>query len=436
MKLNLSIRIKFTLVLLISSLLALFAGGVIAQAILVRQFSDIVSRQSFQRFHTEITAYLETYGSWEQAQQKESFEAFEKRRQHLLPSPLPNTLGIPKAQASESFDSPSASSQPLIGFALADPSGRILMGTNRLQPGTIAPSSLQKRGKPIVLKGKMIALALPNSQPDLHNLSAGYLNAMRIALISAAFTAGLFALFFGLVIGSRVNGRLSRLAFAIKEMRAGNLYQRVEEKSGDEIGLLANTFNQMSAELAEAHAALQKSNLQIRSQAKQLKELSIRDDLTGLYNRRYANQEGTRLFETAIKNSEPLSIVMGDIDFFKEINDGYSHAIGDDVLRQIADFFHNDARSSDILARYGGEEFVLILPQTPVLSAAALCERLRKKIEQHPWTELAPDLYVTISFGLCDDTSCGSFEKQLEMADDKLREAKLDGRNLVCFDIA
>jgi diguanylate cyclase (GGDEF)-like protein len=217
-------------------------------------------------------------------------------------------------------------------------------------------------------------------------------------------------------------------------MQEGNLYQRVNDTSGDEIGMLANAFNQMSSELAEMHDALHKSNLQISKQAKQLKELSIRDDLTGLYNRRHANQEGTRLFEAAIKNSEPLSVVMGDIDFFKKINDDNSHATGDEVLRRIAMIFQKEARGSDILARYGGEEFVLILPHTPVQSAVVLCERLRKKIEHHSWKELVPDLDVTISFGICDDTTCDSFETQLEMADDKLREAKLSGRNRVCFD--
>jgi len=436
MKLNLSLRTKFTLVLLTSSLLSLFAAGIIARAILLHEFSDIMMHQSFQRFHTEMTVYLETYGSWENAQGQESFEAFEQRRKNLFDSPMSEHSTQITTPVPGTLLSPPTKPLSFFRFALADPDGKILMGNTHLKKGAIASKQLRDIGKPILLNGKVVALALPSSQPNLNDLDIGYLKAMRLALIAAGFTAGLLALFFGLIIGNRVNGRLSRLTFAIKEMQAGNLYQRVEENSGDEIGLLANTFNQMSAELAEMHDALQKSNLQIKNQANKLKELTIRDDLTGLYNRRHANKEGARIYEEAIQKSQPLTVAMGDVDFFKEINDGYSHAIGDEVLRQIANFFHKDARSSDILARYGGEEFVLILPRTPVLSAATLCERLRKKIEQYPWNELAPNLYVTISFGLCDDTSYGSFEKQLEIADDKLREAKLDGRNLVCFDIS
>jgi diguanylate cyclase (GGDEF)-like protein len=434
MKLTFSLRKKFTLVLLLSSLLSLFAAGLIARAILLHEFSDIVMHQSFQRFHTEMTVYFETYGSWKNAQQKESFEDFEQRRRNLFDSPMPRRLTLSAAPVPGELFSPPPKPQPPFRFAVTDPSGKILMGNNRLRTGTVAPEQLQKMGTPILLDGKVVALTLPNSQPNLNNLDLGYLKAMRLALMAAAFTAGLLALFFGLVIGSRVNGRLSRLTMAIKAMQEGNLYQRVNDTSGDEIGMLANAFNQMSSELAEMHDALHKSNLQISKQAKQLKELSIRDDLTGLYNRRHANQEGTRLFEAAIKNSEPLSVVMGDIDFFKKINDDNSHATGDEVLRRIAMIFQKEARGSDILARYGGEEFVLILPHTPVQSAVVLCERLRKKIEHHSWKELVPDLDVTISFGICDDTTCDSFETQLEMADDKLREAKLSGRNRVCFD--
>jgi diguanylate cyclase (GGDEF)-like protein len=381
-----------------------------------------------------MTIYLETYGSWKKAQQQESFQAFEERRRNLFGSPMPNHAMLSAAPLPENFLLPPPKRRPPFRFAVADPGGRILMGNNLLKTGTVASQKLRGMGTPILLKGKVVALALPSLQPDLNDLDMGYLRAMRLALMAAAFTAFLFALFFGLIIGSRLNGRLSRLTVAIKAMQEGNLYQRVDESSGDEIGMLAATFNQMSSQLAQMHETLHKSNLQISCQAKQLRELSIRDDLTGLYNRRHANQEGTRLFETAIKNSEPLSVVMGDIDFFKEINDGNSHATGDEVLRQIAMIFQQEARCGDILARYGGEEFVLILPQTPVQSAAVLCERLRRKIEQHSWNELASNLAVTISFGICDDTTCESFEAQLEKADDKLREAKRNGRNRVCFD--
>jgi len=409
MKLTFSLRTKFTFVLLISSLLSLFAAGFIARTILLRQFSDIVMHQSFQRFHTEMTIYLETYGSWEKAQQKESFEAFEKRRRNLFGSPMPNKVKLSATPLPENLLPPLSRQRPSFRFAVADPGGKILMGNDLLKPGTVAPAKLRDMSTPIVLKGKVVALALPNLHPDLNDLDLGYLQAMRLALMAAAFTAALFALFFGLVIGSRINGRLSRLTAAIKAMQEGDLHQRVEERSGDEIGMLANTFNQMSSQLAQMHESLHKSNLQISSQAKQLRELSIHDDLTGLYNRRHANQEGTRLFETAIKHSEPLSVVMGDIDFFKEINDGNSHATGDEVLRQIAMIFQQEARSGDLLARYGGEEFVLILPHTPVQAAAVLCERLRRKIEQHSWNELASNLAVTISFGICNDTTCEIF---------------------------
>jgi diguanylate cyclase (GGDEF)-like protein len=434
MKLNLSLRTKFTIVLLLSSLLSLLVAGIITKTILLHEFSDIVAHQSFQRFHTEITIYLETYGSWKKAQEKESFKAFENRRRHLLGSPMPMLLTSQLAPNAAPEFFPATTLQSPFRFALADLHGKILMGNSHLKEGTVAPKKLRSLGKPVLLKGKPVALALPDSQPNLNDLDLGFIRAMQQAFITAGFIAVLLALFLGLVIGSRVNGRLRRLTLAIKSMQAGNLHQRVEERSGDEIGILANAFNQMSSELAQMHDALHKSNLQIKTQAKQLKELSIRDELTGLFNRRHSDEEGARLFEKCIQNSTPLTVVMADIDFFKKINDDFSHAMGDEVLRQIAELLQDHAREGDILARYGGEEFVLILPETPLQTAVEFCEDLRVKIEEHAWDAIHPDLQVTISFGLCDDTSCGNFETQLDKADDKLHDAKLHGRNTVHFD--
>jgi diguanylate cyclase (GGDEF)-like protein len=86
------------------------------------------------------------------------------------------------------------------------------------------------------------------------------------------------------------------------------------------------------------------------------------------------------------------------------------------------------------LARYGGEEFVLLLPQTSLDSAVILCEKLRKQIEAYPWHEIHADLHVTMSFGMSSDTSQGSLEKQLAIADNKLYEAKFNGRNCLAHE--
>jgi diguanylate cyclase (GGDEF)-like protein len=176
---------------------------------------------------------------------------------------------------------------------------------------------------------------------------------------------------------------------------------------------------------------LQRSNLQIRQQAAQLQELSIRDALTGLYNRRHFDEQGTHLLLEARRYGRPLSVMIGDIDFFKKINDHFSHATGDEVLRRISDLLQENTRGSDVLARYGGEEFVILFPQTPQPAACALCEKLRSLIETYPWWEVDEELHVTMSMGVAGDQAGDSFEKLLVVADAQLYQAKANGRNRV-----
>jgi len=111
----------------------------------------------------------------------------------------------------------------------------------------------------------------------------------------------------------------------------------------------------MSKELAASHD-------RIRSQALLLKELSIRDELTGLLNRRHFDEQAATLFAQAVRYKQPLTVVMCDLDRFKQINDRFSHAAGDVVLRHVAEILHSDTRASDVVARYGGEEFVILFP--------------------------------------------------------------------------
>jgi diguanylate cyclase (GGDEF)-like protein len=154
--------------------------------------------------------------------------------------------------------------------------------------------------------------------------------------------------------------------------------------------------------------------------------------LTGLYNRRHFDEHVARTFAQAERYGHPLTVMIGDIDFFKRINDGFSHAVGDAVLCQVARILQDNTRESDVVARYGGEEFVIALAETPLSQATNLCEKLRAKVEAHPWNDIAPELRVTMSMGLCDDLGLGSLEKMVAYADTKLYQAKTGGRNRVC----
>ena len=188
----------------------------------------------------------------------------------------------------------------------------------------------------------------------------------------------------------------------------------------------------MSDTLTANHKALEESREQIQQQAERLRELSVRDALTGLYNRRYFDEQGAQLFERAVRYQRPLVVMIGDIDHFKKINDTWSHAMGDDVLRRIGEILTSKVRGSDLVARYGGEEFVVAFPETSLTQAAATCEALRQRIESYPWESLHPHLKVTISIGLCADTSVKDIHAMVEIADSYLYKAKQSGRNLVC----
>lgn len=163
-------------------------------------------------------------------------------------------------------------------------------------------------------------------------------------------------------------------------------------------------------------------------------QISIRDSLTGLYSRRY--------FDAALEQAEmartrrPLSLLMIDIDFFKQYNDTYGHPAGDDCLRQVAACLQDGARSSDIVARYGGEEFAIILPDTDVNEAQQIAERLRKAVmAQGIPAAVPPDRpVVTVSVGLgCrrSETRETAPATLISEADCALYDAKRQGRNQV-----
>ncbi|CAD5981059.1 Response regulator PleD [Planktothrix tepida] len=159
--------------------------------------------------------------------------------------------------------------------------------------------------------------------------------------------------------------------------------------------------------------------------------LSIRDPLTGLFNRRYQEKSLDRHLKYAQEHQQVLSVIMIDIDYFKRFNDKWGHQVGDVVLQEISQFLIDNIRQSDIACRYGGEELMLILPRTSLEEAKNLAEKLRSgverlRIEKHDafWEKL------TISLGIASFPVHGLSSLQLtESADAALYEAKAKGRN-------
>jgi diguanylate cyclase (GGDEF)-like protein len=166
-------------------------------------------------------------------------------------------------------------------------------------------------------------------------------------------------------------------------------------------------------------------------QAAELERLSREDSLTGLRNRRDLDERLPLEWERARRFKHPLTIALADIDSFKRINDTYSHAVGDVVLRTVAQIILDSTRKVDIVARYGGEEIVLMLVETPLDGARTVCESIRKSIELFDWTAIAPGLSVTISIGLAAGDASASAAATMASADAQLYVAKRTGRNRV-----
>jgi diguanylate cyclase (GGDEF)-like protein len=174
-------------------------------------------------------------------------------------------------------------------------------------------------------------------------------------------------------------------------------------------------------------------------------EVSLKDELTGTYNRRYFNDRFARELNRAERYRHPLSIIMIDIDFFKKFNDTYGHHVGDEVLKGVAGQLSVGLRECDVLARFGGEEFVIILPETGKEGAVFVAEKTRKRVEDKLWefrntlrSDTNPEEFirkpVTISLGVCTYPEDGSTGDALvENADQHLYKAKIAGRNSVSF---
>jgi diguanylate cyclase (GGDEF)-like protein len=169
----------------------------------------------------------------------------------------------------------------------------------------------------------------------------------------------------------------------------------------------------------------------LREKTEQLEQLATRDMLTGLRNRRFAEDFVEREVGLAHRGGRELSVALADVDKFKQINDSYSHSVGDRVLQKVAGIFGDRVRSTDLIARYGGEEFLFCFIGAGEDMAAQVCEDLRRTVEGIDWSEVAPGLRVTISMGVVGQTAAVTAQSMVATADARLYRAKHMGRNLV-----
>ena len=183
-----------------------------------------------------------------------------------------------------------------------------------------------------------------------------------------------------------------------------------------------------------------KTHLTLKLQSDVMRKLVFLDGLTGVYNRRYFDQQLAMEMARAVRNQSPLSLIMLDVDFFKRYNDRYGHLAGDDCLRQIAQTLKEGLRRpADLVARYGGEEFACILPETAFDDAMALATELEARVRANHIAHEASDAakVVTISLGVAGRGGNTSTDANalLALADAQLYQAKHSGRGRVCGDL-
>ncbi len=182
-------------------------------------------------------------------------------------------------------------------------------------------------------------------------------------------------------------------------------------------------------------ALVEERTIELQEKSLELERQATHDKLTRLFNRRYADDYLERQIASARRYNRDFTIALADIDHFKQINDRFSHAVGDEVLRRVAKILVNRCRKTDVVARYGGEEFLLCFPDTSSDFAEQICGDIRTAVENADWSEISEEVgthvYITISFGVAQAGNDTRRATILSAADTRLYQAKKKGRNLV-----
>jgi diguanylate cyclase (GGDEF)-like protein len=213
--------------------------------------------------------------------------------------------------------------------------------------------------------------------------------------------------------------------------RFHDCFVRMASAGAQRLARLAAVTSEMQALRAAAAraqslaASLVRSNAELAREAERLLRANLEDTLTGLPNRRRMEMA---LDELSVSGA-PFACAMLDLDHFKQINDRFSHDIGDAVLREIGVIFRNAARQDDLVVRFGGEEFAAVIRTEDAALARLVCERLRADVEAADWRLIQPGLKVTVSVGLALSGETAAPAAALKLADTRLYEAKKRGRN-------
>ncbi len=240
---------------------------------------------------------------------------------------------------------------------------------------------------------------------------------LRLVVLAISLATAFLIVALGSLLAVNLTRPIDALIERARHAADGDLTTEIPVTTGDQIGELTGSFNRMIRSL--------------KLSQERLKELSVTDELTGLYNRRYLIKAIDRELTQGTRPQRPFSLVMFDLDRFKQLNDERGHLVGDRFLREVGMLLSDALRPTDVVARYGGEEFVILLPNTGKGEAGAVAERIRMRFaSREPSMPDAPR--VTISAGVASypDDGCKRTELMVNV-DAALYEAKRLGRNRV-----
>jgi len=208
-------------------------------------------------------------------------------------------------------------------------------------------------------------------------------------------------------------------AFALENAHLQRVSKQAEE-------CLEKARQDLEKQISERTAELTQAN-------RQLQELAVTDELTGLYNHRHLVQTLESEFKRALRYKRNFTLLMVDVDFFKQVNDAYGHPCGDLVLRELARIFKKTVRATDVVSRYGGDELAVVLLETQREMALKISEKLRREVEKYPFKWEGEPFQVTVSIGAASAFEKGirDWSTLLNAADKALYQAKAGKRNTV-----
>lgn len=169
----------------------------------------------------------------------------------------------------------------------------------------------------------------------------------------------------------------------------------------------------------------------IQKQLNVTADISLKDSASDIYQLSSLSSRFKKEFDTAKSSRKPISIAVGEIDYFETISKKYSSEIANEIFLTVAQIIKEQIKEGDLIARHQASKFVLVFPDQPALRAFVTCERVRRAIDDYRWGELQPGLKVTIRFGLSDDLSVSQYEHLISLAETKLEAARQSGGNLV-----